>query len=108
MIHWPAVISYQGDDELNYVASLAAWQADPHLPNFTFEADDVLIDSRGQVFKLADRICGEAKAAAVISLDEFVELLRKHVSAMGNCCASKLGFSTFAEGMDLLRQLGSN
>ena len=107
-VQWPAVIQYQGDEELAYFSSEADWQADAELQHAPFTKQDRLIDSKGQVFHLH---CNSAGGVALqpsddsIDLPDFTTLLRAHAVVAGSCCAGKVGCNDFAEGMRLIGQM---
>lgn len=50
MILWPAIIKYEGESELTFVSSESEWQCDVDLHFFSYEDDDVLIDSTGAIY----------------------------------------------------------
>ncbi|QUM77134.1 hypothetical protein HWV00_13325 [Moritella sp. 24] len=55
MVKWPAVIKYQGEDELIYIESLAEWQSDPDLCESSYEVEDRLIDASGALFSFSSQ-----------------------------------------------------
>lgn len=108
MTDWPAVIRYDGDDELTVIGSDAEWRrdADQHLYGLT--GGDVLIDSSGRIFTLDQTDGGEIHAAdsgTVISLHDFIRLVRIHASTSHRCCIEKIGFRTVAEGIRLVASM---
>jgi len=109
MINWPAVIKYHSDDELAYVASESAWNSDADLSAFDYEKSDVLIDSHGHVYRLDYKESGIVHpifASNIISLYEFIKLVKLHASAQGECCIEKIVFRSVKEGMQLVDSMG--
>lgn len=105
MINWPAVIKYDGDDELVYVASVEAWKCDAELHLYNHRSSDQLIDSSGRVFSLDysddDTIVTEDTGTR-LKLDDFIRLVRIHASSSHHCCIEKISFRSFAEGIELV------
>jgi two-component sensor histidine kinase len=104
VIDWPAVIVYDGDDELVYVESEKAWLSEAESLLYNIKANDCLIDSRGNIFKLArvhDAIETE-RTGEQITLDAFIRLVRIHASNSHRCCIEKISFRTIAEGIKLI------
>lgn len=111
MITWPAVIKYEGDEELTYIDSAEEWTRDveSHLYNHT--GDDCLIDSNGHVFSL-QHVHGEAINAEDngerITLEQFIRLVRIHASNSHNCCIEKINFRNIAEGIKLVASMDAS
>ncbi|PWQ95497.1 DUF4144 family protein [Leucothrix pacifica] len=102
MITWPAVIKYDGDNELGYVASQLEWETDPDFSEFRYSEADQLIDSVGVIYSLeegSDGVASPKNTGNKISLDDITLMLREHASALENCCVSKLGFYSIAEAV---------
>lgn len=106
MISWPAVIHYQGDDELTFIKSEQAWQLDAELHGYAYSEDDILIDNAGHVAQL---IYNKENSMVVIqatrntkTISEFEALIKKHMSHLNQCCISKLKISSFHEGILLV------
>jgi len=52
MINWPAVIKYEGQDELAYVSSRAQLESDAESHAFSCDHNDFLIDGKGCIYSL--------------------------------------------------------
>ncbi|KKC99804.1 DUF4144 family protein [Photobacterium halotolerans] len=105
MVVWPAVLKYEGDQELSVVADRQTWESDADLHCFGFQPDDVLIDSTGQVFRPLSLRPGETRLEAsekTMRLEDIVELIKAHQSCLGACCAAKVAFDSVAEAIDAL------
>ncbi len=108
MTDWPAVIRYEGDDELTVIGSDAEWHRDARLHLYGLNSDDVLIDSSGRIFTLTragDGIIHTADTGKVISLEDFTRLVRIHASTSHRCCIEKISFRTVAEGIRLVASM---
>ena len=111
MINWPAVIKYNGDDELIYIGSNEEWMrdADSHLYNHS--RDDYLIDSSGHIFNLEhvnDDILNPQGTGSQISLQDFIRLVRIHASNSHRCCIEKISFRNIAEGINLVSSMNDD
>ncbi|MCB5191530.1 DUF4144 domain-containing protein [Methylobacillus arboreus] len=97
-IHWPALIQYPGDDELEYLHDQTAWDAwKPGLSSAK------LIDSNGVLYQLAP-----AKALTEqgkVSLAEVLNLIRAHAAQEGVCCTPKIGAVSISSAIRLLENL---
>lgn len=108
MITWPAVIKFEGDDELSFVASQAEWESDEGLSRVQYDVADQLIDSDGKIYELKGGENGAinlAETGSQIELTEMTELVRKHASQLGNCCVSKIFFTTLSEAVATVESL---
>ena len=105
MINWPAVIKYDGDDELVYLASVEAWTCDADLHLYNHRSTDQLIDSSGRIFSFDyhddDTIVTEDTGTR-LKLDDFIRLVRIHASSSHHCCIEKIHFRSIAEGIELV------
>lgn len=98
---WPAVIKYDRDAELAFVADQSEWENDVELHRFAHRDGDLLIDSEGKLFSLsvhADRMTLELKPERV-SLDDMIALIRAHAVQDGACCVSKFSAGSIAEAV---------
>lgn len=105
MVVWPAVLKYEGDQELSVVADRHSWESDADLHCFGFQPGDVLIDSTGQVFRPVSLRPGETcleMSQKTMRLDDVVELIKAHQSCLGACCAAKVAFGSVAEAINAL------
>ena len=107
-VRWPAVIRYQGDDELLYCADEPSWLAVASAQHPAFSEMDRLIDSSGQVFRLhlqgEGQVCLQPDEQA-IDLPTFNSLLRAHAVTVGNCCAGKVGCTGIEQGLAMIGQM---
>lgn len=112
MIKWPAVIKYQGEDELIYIASLNDWSNDPDLCQSHYEIEDRLIDMSGALFSLPTASADVNTDAFValdtqISVPEFVELVRKHAVIENYCCSAKINAKTHSQVIAMIKEINS-
>ena len=108
MIKWPAVIKYNGDDELVYVSSEDEWIRDAASHLYNHSDGDCLIDSSGDIFSLAraqDIIHDPPATGDRISLESFIRLVRIHASNSHRCCIEKINFRNIAEGISLIASM---
>lgn len=112
MIKWPAVIKYQGEDELIYIASLSDWLNDPDLCLPNYEAEDRLIDVSGALF-LLPTAPSDVNAATFVALNteipvhEFVELVRQHAVIENYCCSAKINAKTHQQVIAMVKEINS-
>ncbi|MDX2322009.1 MAG: DUF4144 family protein [Moritella sp.] len=112
MIKWPAVIKYQGEDELIYLASLNDWLNDADLCLSCYELEDRLIDMSGALFSLPT-VSSAVNTTAFLALDaqisvpEFVELVRKHAVIENYCCSAKLNAKTHQQVIAMVKEINS-
>ena len=108
MIDWPAVIQYEGDDELTFIASEKDWMRDARSYLYNHSGSNHLIDSNGRIFNL-DEARGNAidprYSGTNIALQDFIKLVRIHASTANRCCIEKNSFRTIAEGISLIASL---
>lgn len=111
MINWPAVIQYDGDDELTYIDSDEEWIRDAGSHLYNHNGDDRLIDSNGDIFSLdhaQDDIRNLSATGNQIGLHEFIRLVRIHASNSHRCCIEKINFRNIAEGISLIASMNNN
>ncbi len=103
---WPAIIKHEGDDELSYVASSQQWLDSPDLNACPYQDADCLIDAQGYIFELfysrSHNTVTISPAHKQISLARFSELVQTHLAVLAQCCLSKVTFSSYQQGFDLL------
>jgi hypothetical protein len=108
MPHWPAIIHYQGDAELAFVANRSVWDNDADLHRFGFQEGDRLIDSDGEIFLLTGKPGRPAKihsTGQTADLDMLSELVRAHAAQIGNCCVAKFSVASAAEAVLAVQSL---
>lgn len=107
-IIWPAIIKFEGDNELGFVADQMQWNEDVDLHAFAYAPMDVLVDSTGQLFGLDGRQHGKVfpqvldeavHLSNTVNLEQVTDWVRAHASELGHCCVSKLGFYSIAEAI---------
>ncbi|MBT7445851.1 MAG: hypothetical protein HN790_17995 [Methylococcales bacterium] len=52
MVSWPAIIHYEGDDELSYVENEHDWLNNEVFHRGLYNQGDQLVDSEGQVYSI--------------------------------------------------------
>ena len=111
MINWPAVIKFDGDDELIYIGSADEWLRDAQSLLYHHKGDDYLIDSSGCIFNLEhinDDILNPQGTGSQISLQDFIRLVRIHASNAHRCCIEKISFRNIAEGIRLVSSMNDD
>ena len=111
MINWPAVIKFDGDDELTYIGSADEWLRDAPSLLYHHKGDDYLIDSNGHIFSLDhvhDGAINAEDAGNKITLQDFVRLVRIHASNSHRCCIEKISFRNIAEGISLVSSMNDD
>ena len=111
MIDWPAVIHFDGDDELVFVSSDNAWDSDAESLLYNHSGGDRLIDSSGRIFRLVHNEDGKPRAENshnTIALDDFIRLVRIHASNSHRCCIEKIHFRDIHEGILLIASMDEN
>ncbi|MBT8126937.1 MAG: DUF4144 domain-containing protein [Gammaproteobacteria bacterium] len=105
MIHWPAVIIFEGDGELCYIDCEQAWIQDAESLFYNHHGNDRLIDSSGRIYDLEHRTDDQivmVDSGERIRLTDFVKLVRIHASCSHRCCIEKINFRSIAEGVRLI------
>ena len=111
MISWPAVIQFDGDNELVFVGSQTDWSKDAESLLYNHSGGDRLIDSSGQIFKLERIEGGNLRAESsgnTIALHDFIRLVRIHASNSHRCCIEKIHFRDIHEGILLIASMEKN
>jgi hypothetical protein len=111
MINWPAVIHFDGDDELVFISSQSEWSSDAESLLYNYSSGDRLIDSSGQIFRLVRNEDGKPQAESsnnTIALDDFIRLVRIHASNSHRCCIEKIHFRDIHEGIMLIASMDEN
>ena len=105
LVHLPAFIKFSDDDELTYIASFKQWRDDVDLHVFDYDDSDMLIDSTGLIHSLNEKrnnVIFPASTDEIIDLDLAINFVKGHYSAMGSCCASKIGARSITQLFYLL------
>lgn len=91
-IHWPAVIHYDNDAELECVESVDHWMQQQDWLNGHFEKKDVLIDSDGLTYSLQadeNKQVFPSPNGGELSLVKVLGLVKAHLADQGSCCVAK-------------------
>jgi hypothetical protein len=108
LIHWPALIIYDGEDELNYIKNRTVWDNDPDLNLFSYEPDDILIDTKGLVYTLnstRNNIVIPKATDNMLSLAELIDLVRKHASIENYCCSAKITAQSYLQAIEMVASI---
>ena len=111
MICWPAVIKFEGDDELVYIGSGDEWTRDAESHLYNHNGNDYLIDSSGHIYNLDkehDGTINPEDSGNEITLQDFIKLVRIHASNSHRCCIEKINFRNIAEGISLIASMGKD
>ena len=104
-IHWPSILQYENDPELEYLENEAAWhQLISSLDN-VFEKEDRLIDSEGQVYSCKELSRTPAKKPEPmekITLETLLGLIKAHLADTGSCCVAKTYAPTIRDAIRIL------
>ncbi len=104
-IHWPAVLQYDNDPELEYLENETAWQQTIASSENAFEQQDQLIDSEGQVFsctQLGQTSAGKSQPTTIIKLETLLGLIKAHLADTGSCCVAKTYAPTIRDAIRIL------
>ena len=108
LISWPCLLQQAGDAELVYVDDQAAWVADAGLQDANYNAEDRLIDARGQLFSLTQRRDGVIQPKPLgdtLSLHDILGLVKAHAAQSGSCCVAKLYAPTIGAAFAIVNSL---
>lgn len=111
IISWPAVIKFEGDDELCYVDSERTWIHDAESLLYNHRGNDQLIDSDGCIFDLERRSDDHIEvvdSGERIRLSDFIKQVRIHASCSHRCCIEKINFRSIAEGIRLIDSMNDD
>jgi hypothetical protein len=105
---WPAILKHEGLEELFFLAGEAQWRRESGEADFRYTQDDMLIDSRGRVYRLVPGDAGPAPtlqdSGRRLSPRQLSDMVRGHISATGQCCVSKLEFSDYPACFAMVQQ----
>lgn len=100
LVQWPAIIKLHADDELIFILDAAHFSSGASLQLSHVQAQDILIDSSGAVYRINNGQTLElAHTDLLLSLHEIMVLLRLHLSNNGNCCVSKFHAHSIREAI---------
>ena len=107
-ILWPAIIRFNGDDELAFIVDETEWRSDADLYFHSYADGDQFIDSKGRVYGLShDPEYGMVEIKQTgerLTIDEFENWVRNHLVVLNQCCIAKFQISSFDEGMKIIEQ----
>ena len=101
----PAFIQFHGDDELCFIASQDRLDESSHFGQTPFHPADRLVDAEGHLFSLHRDAEGHLRCARLQgqqSLEEVLQLVRRHAAQDGACCVAKLSAASIAEAIALI------
>lgn len=104
MITWPCIFKLVGDDELLFIESKQALEAECH--DFIWGLDDRLIDSKGLSFIVAPNSDGSIELEAqkkCYDAEEVSVLIQAHEFAKATVCVTKIHFPTVAQAIAALQ-----
>jgi hypothetical protein len=100
LVQWPAMIKLHADDELIFISDAAQLVSDNAINLKHIQAQDMLIDSSGAIYRISHGQTLEViYAGSKLSLHDVEALLRLHLSNNGNCCVSKFHASSIREAI---------
>ena len=106
-ICWPVLLHPDGMDELIYVDNMIELQNEFNSSTIRCVPEDRLIDSQGRLFNLqCDVVSGQLNIISMqqtLNLESFSILVRRHFSAMNQCCISKINLVSFDQGIQLVK-----
>lgn len=117
-IHWPAILQFDQDDELMYLANQQDWLSFICANQYNVCFQDKLIDSSGSIFlinkPLNSKACAEqnvaqlpnlVKQAQPISLLQMLTIVRHYGQFQGHCCSAKIMFTSIEQGINTVAEL---
>ena len=106
MVVWPAMVKFDGDPELDYLADEIEWKRESELHYLGYQEEDVLIDSVGAIFTLNEPKDNTVKIIPTnknSTLEEITELVKAHESSLGSCCVAKIGFDSILTAVNSIK-----
>lgn len=117
-IHWPAILKFDQDDELMYLANHQDWLSFICANQYTVCFQDRLIDSSGDIYliekPLAETTATEKSIAQLphlvkqpqsINVLQMLPLVRQYGQFQGHCCSAKIVFTTIEQGIATVAEL---
>ncbi|WP_445776469.1 DUF4144 family protein [Shewanella sp.] len=117
-IHWPAIIKFDQDDELMYLANHQDWLSFICANKYTVCVQDQLIDSSGDVYLIEKPIAETTtiensvahlpqliKQPQPINVLQLLPLVRQYGQLQGHCCSAKIVFTTIEQGIATVAEL---
>ena len=99
---WPAIIHYNGIDELEIVKNQSEWD---NVKQTGFRTGDRLITTNGTVCELSSGDNDDlliSDTGCLITTEEAVTLARSHIAALEQCCVSKFNARSVQGVIDAL------
>ncbi|MEH6473443.1 MAG: DUF4144 family protein [Halopseudomonas sp.] len=106
---WPAILKHLGENELTFISSQSEWDCDADLHFFSYEPEDVLIDTNGQIHSLTDRqnnFVQPRENGNKIELEVLNALVKEHASQLGSCCVSKISYPSISDAIKAVEAIG--
>ncbi|MDD8061137.1 MULTISPECIES: DUF4144 family protein [Shewanella] len=117
-IHWPAILKFDQDDELMYLANHQDWLSFICANQDTVCLQDKLIDSSGHIYRIQkpptkqtsiDNCVAQlpelVKQPQRISVLQLLPLVRQYGQFQGHCCSAKIVFATIEQGIATVAEL---
>jgi hypothetical protein len=101
-VKWPALLSFKGDPELEFIQDEEAWRLS--LTDFAghFVEGDQLVDSDGNAYPLS--MAGEIQPTInSCSLEQIIQLIQAHAFAENNVCVAKISAPDIHSAVALLK-----
>jgi hypothetical protein len=116
-IHWPAILQFDQDDELMYLANHQDWLSFICANQFTVCLHDKLIDTAGCIYHIetAEQVAvannNVAQLPYLVKQDQqmnvlqMLPLVRQFGQFQGHCCSAKIIFTTVEQGIATVAEL---
>jgi len=117
LIQWPAILQFDQDDELMYLANYQDWLSFICANQFTVCVRDKLIDSAGYIYHIetAEQVDASnnnvaqlpylVKQDRLMNLLQMLPLVRQFGQFQGHCCSAKIIFTTIEQGIATVAEL---
>lgn len=105
MITWSAILKYDGENELVFIANQEQWNKDPDLFYYAYETDDLLLDTNGIIYKLnqiRDNYVTPSSTNSNATLEQVEDMLKAHMSELGHCCIAKISLASIEEAIEIV------
>jgi len=105
VVIWPVILKYAGENELTFISNQSEWDCDADLHFFSYDPEDMLIDSEGFIHSLKNRknnVIAPEPTNRSLSLQEVIALGKAHLSELGSCCVSKFSAHSIQHAIDIV------
>jgi hypothetical protein len=105
-ISWPAILQYDNDPELEYLENEAAWRQAIASSENSFEQNDRLVDSQGQLFSCSQLIqpsVDQTGPKEKLPLETVLGLVKAHLADSGSCCVAKAYAPTIRDAIYMVK-----